>query len=241
MEIINGADLNKDIGVSFLLYAPPKVGKTTILGKLPGKTLVIDTDKGAIVLAGNKNIDIVRIRSLEELTEVYNSLKKGHKYDNICIDTLTEIRESFLGNAAKTSKTKEGKDMGTPQLNDYGKVKYTLVNILRDYKALTDDNVNVGFTAWEISHELTDPEGNKTTFQIPQVGGAKGDDANTICGLVDIVGRVKVDSDNERYIQLAPIDGDCIAGDRLFGRSNARAEDLLTGLKPKPETKKEGK
>ena len=42
-----------------MLYSRPGIGKTTVLGQLPGKTLVIDIDRGTSVLAGVKNVDIV--------------------------------------------------------------------------------------------------------------------------------------------------------------------------------------
>lgn len=42
---ILAAELEREKVTAFI-YAPPGMGKTTLLGSLPGKTLIIDVDRG---------------------------------------------------------------------------------------------------------------------------------------------------------------------------------------------------
>ena len=60
MQILKAKDLKQD-KITALFYAPPGLGKTTLLGMLPGKTLIIDVDRGTSVLAGNDSVDIIRL------------------------------------------------------------------------------------------------------------------------------------------------------------------------------------
>lgn len=46
---------------TFLLYAPPGMGKTSTVKYLEGKTLVLDVDRTSHVLKGNPNIEIMYV------------------------------------------------------------------------------------------------------------------------------------------------------------------------------------
>jgi phage nucleotide-binding protein len=75
MQILKAAEL-KNEKVTALIYGPPGIGKTTLLGSLPGKTLVIDVDKGTSVLSGNENVDVVRLNEdLSNLPEILKYLQ----------------------------------------------------------------------------------------------------------------------------------------------------------------------
>ena len=64
------------------LIGPPGIGKTTAIGELPGKTLIIDVDRGADVLIGNEKIDIVRLDTkLKEMKDILTTLETGCEYD----------------------------------------------------------------------------------------------------------------------------------------------------------------
>lgn len=77
MLILKAAELEREKVTAFI-YAPPGMGKTTLLGSLPGKTLIIDVDRGTSVLRGNPNVDIVQLsESLVELREVLTMLQKN--------------------------------------------------------------------------------------------------------------------------------------------------------------------
>ena len=246
MEIIKATELKKT-GAIGLLYSPPKIGKTTLLSQFPGKTLIVDIDKGTKVLNDNehatnvKNVDVARISSLKELAGIADDLQKKCDYDTVCIDTVTEIRDSEVINIASDGVAGDSVVRGL-EYKDWGYVKNALSLILRKFKTLIDDGVNVVFTAWETSFEIVDECGNKHNLIAPLIGGSDGKDATAIAGMVDIVGRLRINpKTGNRYVQLAPVDNDCVAGDRIFKRKHCAAADFLKGPSKddKPETKKE--
>ena len=49
MQILKATDLTEG-KLTALIYGTPGMGKTTLLGTLPGRTLIIDVDKGTSVL-----------------------------------------------------------------------------------------------------------------------------------------------------------------------------------------------
>ena len=75
------------------LFGQSKVGKTTILTKLPN-CLIVDTEKGTDLIDALK----VNVSNLKELADLYKSLIEERKenkfhYDFIALDTLDKIVE----------------------------------------------------------------------------------------------------------------------------------------------------
>ncbi|MBR2209659.1 MAG: AAA family ATPase [Synergistaceae bacterium] len=66
MQILKTKDLAAD-KITCLIYGIPGMGKTTMLGMLKGKTLIVDIDKGTRVLRNCENVDVVRVS--ENLTK----------------------------------------------------------------------------------------------------------------------------------------------------------------------------
>lgn len=229
MDIIN---INDDVktGASILIYCKPGVGKTYFLGRLPGKTLIIDTDKGSKVLRKQKDVfdtDIVYSKGIEQLSSHLKELEVKCDYDTIVIDTLTEVREAFLTALAMQNLTKEGKPMCTPQQADYLRVSYTLQNVLRSYKNLVEKGVNIIFTAWETPFTITTDSGEQMDQLIPMVGSKNGADAQKICGMVDTVGYLIKDPNSEkRSVMFESKTGKFFGKDR-DGRIGCKPEELL--------------
>ena len=99
-----------------LVYAKPGAGKTTSLGMLPGKTLVLDVDRTTGVLKGKKNIDIIEVdnlKPLESMSEIIKELKKGliDRYDNVALDNLSELERCILAEYGAN-----GKNDGVPAI-----------------------------------------------------------------------------------------------------------------------------
>lgn len=81
-----------------LIYAYSGVGKTTILGTMTGRGLVIDIPQyegGTNVLyPKRKRIKVVPVVAWEELNDLYQMLRKGgHNYDWVAIDTITGAQQ----------------------------------------------------------------------------------------------------------------------------------------------------
>ncbi|MBQ9526882.1 MAG: AAA family ATPase [Fretibacterium sp.] len=206
MQILKAKDL-KEEKVTALLYGPPGIGKTSFLGQLPGKTLIVDVDKGTSVLRGAENVDIVRLsEDLKDLPEVLKALGEKCGYDNVCIDSLSELERGMLAYFGRI-----GKNDGVPGLQDYGRANFKLVDYCRQYRAI---DANVFFTAWEDRREIIAPTGEKYTQICPLLRDKVVDN---ICGLCDIVGQLAVSKEGERFVRLEGSQG-LVAKDRLRKR-----------------------
>jgi hypothetical protein len=70
-----------------ILYGPPKVGKTTMLSKLPN-CIIVDLEEGSDLLDAVK----IKIRSLEEFREFGKAVKEaGKPYKYLAIDTVDAL------------------------------------------------------------------------------------------------------------------------------------------------------
>jgi phage nucleotide-binding protein len=191
MNIYNASQIG-DKNVTALIYAPPGMGKTTALKYLPGKTLVLDIDRTSQVLKGCNNIDIAEIDNLNiwaewadtviELTEKF----KG-KYDNVCVDNISELERCMLSDLGK-----KGKNNGVPSQGNYQEMQFRIVNSLRHLKTM---NCNIVLTAWEMTDLFTTAEGQQYNRSYPQLNVKI---MNNIMGLCDIVGKLAVGTDGKR-------------------------------------------
>ena len=207
MQILKAKDLKQD-KITALFYAPPGLGKTTLLGMLPGKTLIIDVDRGTSVLAGNDSVDIIRLsEDFNELPQILNSLQAKCEYDNVCIDSLSELERGMLAYFGRT-----GKNNGVPDMQSYQRVDFKIVDWCRQFRSL---HCNVIFTAWEKQSEVVAVTGEKYTQARPML---RDKNIDNVCGLCDIVGRIIVSADNgEHYIKLSG-DQNVVAKDRIKKR-----------------------
>ena len=214
MQILKAESLTTD-KITALIYAPPGMGKTTLLGGLPGKTLIIDIDRGTSVLSGNPNVDIVRLSDdLHEMNEILSELKSKCEYQNVALDSLSELQQGMLAYLGRI-----GKNNGIPDMQAYGRVDIRIIDWCRQFRALP---CNVFFTAWEIQKEIVLPSGEKTLQARPLI---RDKIVDNICGLCDLVGQI-VMSDNERYILLEG-STNVVAKDRLFKRKYCKFEEVI--------------
>ncbi|WP_125567286.1 AAA family ATPase [Companilactobacillus insicii] len=205
MEIVKASDVSKGKDFSALIYAQPGSGKTTTAKYLSGKTLVIDVDRTTNVLAGLDNIDIVYLDTIHPALKTKELLKDIHdnyldKYDNVFFDNLSEFEQSWFGEKANESKTKAGKDMGTPQQGDYNQYTYYLHDMIQYINSWK--NINKIYTAWEGNREIISPEGQSFTQLIPDI---REKSVNKIMGLMNVVARLVInDETKKRGYLLAP-------------------------------------
>ena len=79
MQILRAMELSEE-KLTALIYGAPGMGKTTLLGTLPGRTLIVDVDKGTSVLRGTSTADIIRLsEDLHEMPEVLKELQSVHR------------------------------------------------------------------------------------------------------------------------------------------------------------------
>ena len=220
MQLLKAADL-KDEKVTALVYAPPGFGKTTLLGRLPGRTLIVDVESGTSTLVNsNSDVDIVRLSgSPGEIRNILTELQQDCPYDNVCIDSLSELERWMLGLLGQ-----KGNNGGAPHMEHYKQVNFNLLDIVRQFRAL---RANLVMTAWEEGKQMTADSGEKYTRAAPQLSGKSSDN---ICGLCDIVGQIvistKEETKGERFIRLTS-GMHTVAKDRIKKRQFCKFEELI--------------
>lgn len=215
----------KDTRGTYLIYAPPGMGKTTSFKFLPGKTLVLDIDRTSKVLRGVKNVDIVEVDNIDTWSEwekVVIELVDEYKgiYDNICVDNISELERCLLSDLGS-----QGKNMGVPSQGNYQHMQFRLVNSLRYLKNLES---NIVLTAWESSDQYTTAEGQQFNRSYPQLNGKI---LNNISGLCDVVAKLAINKDGDRGFILAPTNS-YFAKNQLDDRKHCLQDELIRGDKP---------
>ena len=219
LNITNAADIQTDKG-TYLIYAPPGMGKTTAIKYLPGKTLVLDVDRTTRVLKGEKNIDIAYVSNTdtwEEWGKLIVDLEEKYKgvYDNIVVDNISELERCLLSNLGS-----KGKNKGVPSQGDYQYMQFRIVNSLRYMKNLGS---NLVWTAWESSDLFTDSSGQQWNRSFPQINHKI---LNNVLGLCDVVAKLAVNSDGERGFILSATNS-TYAKNQLDDRKGCLQSELI--------------
>ncbi|MBR0035880.1 MAG: AAA family ATPase [Synergistaceae bacterium] len=217
MNIINAKDI-KHQHLTVLIYGTPGMGKTTLLGNLNGRTLIVDVDKGTSVLIGNKNnenVDVLRLEALREFSELVKQLRESCPYDNVCLDSISELERSILTRLASANNN------GIPSQQDYGKINVSIMNICRQLREI---HANIFFTAWEKYTEVVAPSGEKYSRIEPLI---RDKNMDNIVGLCDITGRLYLDRESEErrvWLEARP---NIIAKDRVYKRQSCACEEVI--------------
>ena len=209
--------------MTYLIYAPPGMGKTSTLKYLPGKTLVIDVDRTSHVLKGHKNIDIVYADNKDtwnwwtEFCKHAETNLKG-KYDNIVIDNVSELERCMLSSLGAI-----GKNNGVPSQGDYQYMQFRIVNSFRWFKSLAKRTI---FLAWEMTDQFTTSEGQQFNRAYPQINQKI---LNNVLGLCHVVGRLMINSEGERGFVLKTTNS-IYAKNQLDDRVGCKQEELFNDV-----------
>lgn len=222
METVSASALKPQL-ITAIIYGAPGMGKTTTLGHLPGKTLVLDVDRTTSVLKSlpnAQNIDICYVNNITTwdswnslLQEIVNDCKG--KYDNIAVDNISELERCILSSLGRV-----GKNNGIPCQADYQFMQFKIVNSLRYMKTL---DANLVWTAWETTEEFQSVEGQIWNRYVPQLNRKI---YNNICGLCNIVGRMMIKEDGTRGISFTASNS-MYAKNQYDKRLGCRQESLL--------------
>lgn len=103
-------------------------GKTFALGTLPNEeTLILALDPGILTLK-NRNIDVWKIETVDDLGAAYRELKAGTKYKHVCIDSLTELSEMCFSSL----KPQFSKSQTFALYDEFSTRMVTLIKAFRD-------------------------------------------------------------------------------------------------------------
>jgi hypothetical protein len=107
--------------------------------------LLLDIEGGAATLRNRPGIEVVQVRSTNEMVDILNDLKadNGKTYKTVAVDSLTELQKL---NIAEIMRTVDGnkQDPDVPSPREWGK---TLVHMRKICRAYKDLPCNVIFTA----------------------------------------------------------------------------------------------
>lgn len=205
---------------TFLLYAPPGMGKTSTIKYIEGKTLLLDVDRTSHVLKGNPNIEIMYVdnkKTWDWYTEFckYAETNLKGKFDNIVIDNVSELERCML-----SSLGDKGKNNGVPSQGDYQYMQFRIVNSFRWFKSIAKRTV---FLAWESTDLFTTAEGQQFNRAYPQVNHKI---LNNVLGLCHVVGRLMINSDGNRgYVLQA--NNSIYAKNQLDNRKGCLQEEIF--------------
>lgn len=220
MEIQNTEHLEKK-GISMIIYADAGLGKTHLLGTLPvGEILIIDIEGGIYTLnrTGHHYVSVSSEDDLDLIKEIYQALRTNEKhYDYVAIDSLSEL-ERFMQFSFMRARNK---DFLT--LKEYGDSSQKMREFIRLFRDLTEQGINVIFTALEMSLDIQNNVDGIITKSFPLVSRKL---APEIVGLVDIVGHLEMSKDGkQRWLRLEATDR-TIAKTRIQGLDRFEPADL---------------
>jgi phage nucleotide-binding protein len=123
------------------IYGRGGTGKTTLLGTMPGKGLIIDVPQiegGTFVLEDKADrIDIVPVETWDEVQPIYWYLKKEkHDYRWVAIDSITAFQELAKRKVVKERDTALNADPHTITLQEWGKMGQLVGELVYQFRLL---------------------------------------------------------------------------------------------------------
>jgi phage nucleotide-binding protein len=185
-----------DRGISIIIYGDPGKGKTTMATTLPEQeTLIINTEAGLGPTLGTKHVIFNLKEELSQLDDLVKYLKtQEHPFKNIVVDNVSELEQWIILNITQ-SRNKE-----FTELKEYGDASSKLRAVLRTFRDMIYQGMNVVFNAWEAPLDLKNKDGELITKIFPKVSKKV---APEFCGIVDVVGRIEVyEKTGERWVRF---------------------------------------
>ena len=124
---------------TLILFGPSKIGKTTMLSKLP-ECLIVDTEQGSKYLSALK----VNVSSLNDLRELHTALSApgAPRYKYLAIDVIDSVADWV--EAAVVAENKVAVIGDIPYGGGYSIVRERIIAILNAFKPLTDHLIIIG-------------------------------------------------------------------------------------------------
>jgi len=159
----------KHLGIC--IFGKIGVGKTTLLGTMPGKGLLLDVkgiEEGDSVVAHHADrIAVLDIATWEDLNKAYHMLRKGqYKCDWVAIDTVTSVQ---ILAKRRVLKLRDDADLKTHQVRrqDWGDIGQLMGELFLKFRSLP---MHIVFLSQERTFEHED--GDEPTEILPEVSPA---------------------------------------------------------------------
>lgn len=176
------------VGVKCIIYGGAGVGKTRAIATAP-KPIIISAEEGLLSLM-EVDVPYIEVKSLEDLNEAYNLLKKdaGQTYKTIGLDSLSEIAEVLI--AQELPKHKDGRQA-------YAALAQAMIPMLKKFRDLK--NVNTVFSCKRI--DVKDEESGTVTTELLLPGNVLG---YQVPYLVDELFYMDTDRKGVPFFQVKP-------------------------------------
>lgn len=218
-EFIAGLPVSKVIEqpstFNMLIYGHSGAGKTRLAGSADAvpelrRVLFIDVEGGTLTLKNTpyNEIEVVRVKSWQEMESVYNELLSGSYYNTVIIDSLTEIQKMSMDRIMKRLVDEnEERDADVPGVREWN------INIeqTRKYvRKFRDLPVNTIFTALEHSEKNMR---TGATRRKPSLSGKVKDEVAAFLDIVVYLYTKEVGDENKRMLLTGQTE-DTVAKDR---------------------------
>lgn len=190
MEIKSTSDFNETGKLRFVVYGSSGAGKTKLISTLPGRVLILDTDKGLATIR-KSNIDYVTATNWKEVKEFLAYLRTEEclkKYDFIVFDTLTAIFDSYMIELEEKEKKRDKPD----KFNVY---KQFLDFAMAFFANLRDQQNYHTLTLCQMGERENSDGITEKSYAIP------GQARNRMTEFFDEVFALRVDKEGVRYLQ----------------------------------------
>jgi phage nucleotide-binding protein len=202
--------------LNLLIYGDSGIGKTTLAGSADvvtemSPTLVVDVEGGTESLRhAYPNVDVVRVKTWNEMQQVYDELHAGrHKYQTVILDSLTEIQKFSMMQIMFDLIEKKGDevDPDVPGMREWGK---NIEQIRRFVRGFRDLPMNAIFTS--LSKEDKNPRTGKSKT-MPSLSGKVAAEVPAFLDVVLYYYIKRVDDVEKRLLLSSPTET-IIAKDR---------------------------
>ena len=119
-----------DHGIKAVVYGFSGVGKTVLCATAP-KPIILSAEKGLLSLSG-LDTPFIEIKSIQDIGNAFDYLKKDDVYETICIDSLSEVAETVLIEFKKENK--DGRQA-------YMQLASSVTSLIRNFRDLPNKNV----------------------------------------------------------------------------------------------------
>lgn len=182
--------------LNMLVFGMPGAGKTYLAGTaqdhpMTSPVLLLDVEGGTITLRDRKDIDVIQVRSPEDVSRIHNSLRTENNgyYKTVVIDSLSELQDVDLAAIMRRMvQSRPDRDPDIPDQREWGQSRVHMRKIVRYFRDLP---MNTIFTA--LVYENKDPQTGQVTLH-PNLPGKLRIE---VPGFLDVVGYLYTTIDGE--------------------------------------------
>jgi len=202
--------------LNFMVYGEPGSGKTYLAATAQDSEdtkpiLFLDVEGGVTTLRKRKDVDVVAVRSMDDVTRVHNDLFRdtSHYYKTVILDSLSELQKLDMRTVMQAEKDKsptpERVDVDAPTQRAWGISGEHVRRVVRAYRDLPCHTIMTALvgTEFDTDEKGKEDKGHVKLYYPLFPGKLRGE----IPGFFDVVGFLQADADRQgnqtRTLQVA--------------------------------------